>query len=171
MKIGRSVRKIWLVLFGLLLAGAATAAIGLVTSEGTPNIPSVFNPDETNFQRQTHFLVFEGSDTAGETAQTSSAYYNAIDPPTPANPNGSKRNFTQWLKNAGFIGQESDWRSTGAQTIITNQPGCAGTHSCTYGPNIVNADSHVIVLNAADLGFVRNQFVRCVPNCTAPNPI
>jgi len=27
------------------------------------------------------------------------------------------------------------------------------------------------VLNAADLGFVRNQFIRCVPSCTARNPI
>jgi hypothetical protein len=35
----------------------------------------------------------------------------------------------------------------------------------------VNADSHVIVLNAADLGFVRNQFIRCKPSCTAKNPV
>jgi hypothetical protein len=40
-----------------------------------------------------------------------------------------------------------------------------------YGPGIVNTDSHAIVLNAADLGFVRNQFVRCKPSCTAANPI
>jgi hypothetical protein len=43
--------------------------------------------------------------------------------------------------------------------------------SLVYGDNIINADSHAIVLNAADLGFVRNQFIRCVPSCSAPNPI
>src|SRR5947208_1112680 len=47
-----------------------------------------------------------------------------------------------------------------------------------YGPNIINTDSHAIVLNAADLGFVRNQFIRCVDpanakstnSCAARNP-
>jgi len=29
----------------------------------------------------------------------------------------------------------------------------------------------VIVLNAADLGFVRNQYIRCKPSCSALNPI
>jgi len=53
---------------------------------------------------------------------------------------------------------------TGAQDIRIGQPS-------VYGPNIVNADSHVIVLNAADLGFVRNQFIRCKPSCSAKNLI
>jgi hypothetical protein len=47
-------------------------------------------------------------------------------------------------------------------------------HRSTRGclrDNIINADSHVIVLNASDLGFVRNQFIRCRPSCSALNPI
>ena len=120
-------------------------------------IPIVNNPNETELQRQSHFLTFVGS-YIPETAASAKAYYNAIDP------NVSKRTFTQWLVYAGFIQQESDWNSHGAQNIVIGQPGI-------YGPNIVNADSHVIVLNAADLGFVRNQFIRCKPSCTDRNPI
>jgi hypothetical protein len=120
-------------------------------------IPNVFNPNESELQKQSHFLTFIGS-YIPETATSATAYYNAIDP------NQTKRTFTQWLVIAGFIGQESDWRSYGTQDIRIGQPG-------VYGPNIVNADAHVIVLNAADLGFVRNQFIRCKPSCSAKNPI
>jgi hypothetical protein len=127
------------------------------------SVPAIDAPNQTDVQAETHFLTFLGS-FVPESPASATAYYNAIDP------NQKKRTFVQWLKSAGFIGQESDWRSTGAQ-IITIQPGCSGTHTCTYGPNIVNADAHVIVLNAADLGFVRNQFIRCVPSCMASNPI
>jgi len=134
-----------------------------------PNVPQVVNPNETDLQRQTHFLTFVGS-YKPESAASARAYYNTIDPINPITGLPSKPNFTDWLVNAGFIGQASDWRPSGTQTVITNQPGCSGTKTCTYGPNIVNADSHVIVLNAADLGFVRNQFIRCVPSCTAKNP-
>jgi len=35
---------------------------------------------------------------------------------------------------------------------------------------VINTDSHAIVVNAADLGFVRSQFIRCVPSCSAANP-
>jgi hypothetical protein len=131
---------------------------------GPTQVPNVVNPKESEFQRETHFLTFIGS-FVPESANSARAYYKAIDP------NNTKATFQQWLVNAGFIGQASDWRPTGPQQIITNQTGCAATKSCTYGPNVVNADSHVIVLNAADLGFVRNQFIRCIPSCTAKNPI
>lgn len=127
------------------------------------NVPDIVNPNESELQRETHFLTFIGS-FVPQNATDGRAYYLAIDPTS------SKADFPHWLANAGFIGDPSQWHSSGAQTIITNQPGCSGTNTCTYGDNIINADAHVIVLNAADLGFVRNQFIRCVPNCTVNNP-
>lgn len=131
-----------------------------------PGVPPVFPTSETAFQAQTHFLVFLGS-TAGENAATATAYYNAIDP------THSKRTFTQWLVNAGFIQNESQWNSTGPQIVACDLGPAAGCDvpkhnpdgSLKYGTNILNADAHAIVLNAADLGFVRNQYVRCVPDC------
>jgi len=128
-----------------------------------PQIPNVVNTNETEFQREGHFLDFIGS-YIPESAASARAYYKAIDP------YGKKATFQQWLVNAGFIGQATDWRPNGAQDVRI-QPGCAATNSCTHGPNIISADAHVIVLNAADLGFVRNQFIRCIPSCTAKNPI
>jgi hypothetical protein len=142
------------------MALALVSLLVPVTAIAQGAIPNVFNPNESDLQKQTHFLVFVGS-YIPETATSGRAYYNAIDP------NQTKRTFTQWLKYAGFIGQESDWRPYGQQTILTGQPTGAGA----YGPNIINTDSHAIVLNAADLGFVRNQFVRCKPSCSARNPI
>jgi hypothetical protein len=154
-----------LVLVALLFTVAATATL----VEQTPGVPNIFSPLESAFQQQTHFLVFTGSDVAGENATTATAYYNAIDP------SQSKRNFTQWLKNAGFISDESQWHSTGPQLVACNLPGCdlpefQPDGSRTYGDNIINADAHAIVLNAADLGFVRNQYIRCIPSCSATNP-
>src|SRR5215831_13002738 len=157
MKTRRSMKRLLVVCWACALAGSLVAA-GII--EQTPGIPSVLNPNESAFQQQTHFLVFTSSSTAGENAATATAYYNAIDPPTAACPNGCKRNFTQWVKNAGFISDESQWHSTGPQFVACNLPGCdypAGT----YGDNIINTDSHAIVLNAADLAFVHNQFIRC----------
>jgi hypothetical protein len=129
----------------------------------TTGVPVVIDTNQNRFQQETHFLTFLGS-FIPESNVTATAYYNAIDP------GAKKRTFTQWLVNAGFIRQESDWNSTGPQLIACNLPGC-DLPAGTYGPNIVNADAHAIVLNAADLGFVRNQFIRCVPSCTALNPI
>jgi hypothetical protein len=157
----RRLVKAGLGLAGLLIAVGAFAA-GLFL-EQDPFVPSIFNSTETAFQNQTHFLVFESKSTAGETAATETAYYNVIDPTQ------SKRTFEQWLVNAGFISDASQWHPTGPQQVACNLPGCdwpAGT----YGDNIINTDSHAIVLNAADLGFVRNQFIRCKPSCTATNP-
>jgi hypothetical protein len=153
-----------------LLAGLLAAAAGLAAVELTPGVPNIFNPKESQFQSETHFLVFTGSDTAGENATTAKAYYAAIDP------NNAKPTFEDWLVKAGFIGNKSQWHPSGAQKIACDLPGCdlpshQADGSLTYGDNIINTDSHAIVLNAADLGFVRNQFIRCVPSCNAPNPI
>jgi len=144
--------------------GVLAAAVEL-----TPNVPSIFNPNESQFQTETHFLVFTGSDAVGENATTAKAYYKAIDP------NNAKPTFEDWLVKAGFIKDKSQWHPSGAQKIACDLPGCdlpkrQPDGSLTYGDNIINTDSHAIVLNAADLGFVRNQFIRCVPNCNAPNP-
>src|SRR5438552_396268 len=122
-----------------------------------PNIPNVVNPNETEFQRQNHFLSFVGS-YIPESFASAKAYYKAIDP------TNQKADFKAWLVNAGFISDPSQWHPYGPQDIRTGQP--AGV----YGDNIINTDSHVIVLNAADLGFVRNQFIRCKPSCSALNP-
>jgi hypothetical protein len=153
-----------------LLAGLLTAAAGLAAVELTPDVPSIFNPNESQFESETHFLVFTEGDAVGENATTAKAYYKAIDP------NNVKPTFEDWLVKAGFIGNKSQWHASGAQKIACDLPGCdlprrQPNGSLTYGDNIINTDSHAIVLNAADLGFVRNQFIRCVPNCNAPNPI
>jgi hypothetical protein len=126
------------------------------------NVPDIVNPNESELQRETHFLTFLGS-FVPQNATDGRAYYAAIDP------NNTKPTFQQWLVNAGFISSTSEWNPYGPQKFACNLPGCdypAGTH----GFGIINTDAHVIVLNAADLGFVRNQFIRCSPSCTAPNP-
>src|SRR5256886_15625236 len=124
------------------------------------DIPNVVNPNENEFQRESHFLTFIGS-YIPETADSARAYYKAVDP------YNTKPTFADWLKNAGFISDKSQWHAYGPQIIKTGQPTGPGA----YGDNIINADSHVIVLNATDLGFVRNQFIRCKPSCAALNPI
>jgi hypothetical protein len=144
------------------------AAHAQVVQEPTPGVPNVDLATDTDLEAQKHFLTFLGS-FIPESTTSAKAYYAAIDPGT------SKLNFTAWLVNAGFIGQASDWNPTGPQKIACDLPGCdLPSHTngaLTYGPSIINTDSHAIVLNAADLGFVRNQFVRCKPSCSARNPI
>ena len=49
------------------------AAVSLIP-ETAINVPNIFNPNESKFQNQTHFLVGTGSDTAGENATTATAY-------------------------------------------------------------------------------------------------
>lgn len=144
----------WLVAT-LLLAVTASAPSAQAQVPNVPGVPPISVSTHTTFQQQTHFLTFQES-FIPESATTAKAYYKAIDP------TGSKVTFQQWLKKAGFIGDENQWKPSGRQ-IIVNTPG-------VYGDNIINTDSHVIVVNAADLGFVRNQFIRCVPSCTARNP-
>ena len=156
----------------LILSIVALAVLAMAATELTPGIPSPFSAKDTPFQAQTHFLVFTGSGTPGENAQTATAYYNAVDP------YHQKQTFPQWLVNAGFISDVSQWHPTGPQIIACDlgpTNGCdAPAHnpdgSLYYGDNVINTDSHAIVLNAADLGFVRNQFIRCIPSCSASNP-
>src|SRR5712691_9423839 len=95
-----------LVLVGLLVPVCAMAQ----------SVPNIDAPNQTDVQAETHFLTFLGS-FVPESPASAAAYYNAIDP------TASKRTFTQWLVNAGFIGAGSQWRSTGQQ-IINIQPGC-----------------------------------------------
>jgi hypothetical protein len=139
-------------------------ATGLLISTGAfAQIPTTDAPNQSDFQAEAHFLTFLGS-YVPESVKSATAYYKAIDP------TGSKVTFQQWLLNAGFISNVNQWHSSGKQLIACNLPGC-DLPAGTYGDNIVNVDAHVIVLNAADLGFVRNQFIRCKPSCTARNPI
>ncbi len=150
--------------------------------------PNVVNPGECELERESHFLTFIGSFIA-EDANSSAAYYNTIDPGPvlPAGSQPTKPTFQKWLVNAGFIKTEGQWQNDGKQIIacdLGRQNGCdMPAHnpdgSLVYGNNIINTDSHAIVLNAADLGFVRNQFIRCkdpsnpksLSPCQAQNPI
>ena len=172
MKTVKSAVRTWLasvsvlVLVSLLVPVCAMAQAQPLST--VPGVPNVVNPNENDFQRQTHFLTFIGS-YIPESAASARAYYAAIDP------NNTKPTFPQWLVNAGFISNVSQWHPSGPQIIACDLPGCdLPSHTngvLTYGPNVINTDSHAIVLNAADLGFVRNQFIRCKPSCTAANPI
>ena len=139
----------------LLFLLVTMCAIAQVPFPQTTGVPTIIDAHQTSFQQQTHFLTFIGS-FKPESAQSAAAYYDAIDP------NRSKRTFQSWLVNAGFIQDPSEWNPTGPQTVIHDPS--------QHGYAKILADAHVIVLNAADLGFVRNQFIRCVPSCTAKNP-
>ena len=138
----------------LVLAAGVTAT----ATAKTP--PPVFLPGYDPADQQTNFLTFLGK-FIPEDSTTAQAYYDAIDP------EGKKLTFPAWLKEAGFIKNESEWHPEGRQIIKTGQPTGPGA----YGDNIINTDSHVIIINNADLGFVRNQFIRCKPSCTAQNPV
>lgn len=142
------------------LSIACAMALSFSATATAKDPPPVFLPGYTPAQQESNFLAFPESSVI-QSPTTAAAYYDAVDPAK------SKRKFTQWLVNAGFISQESDWHPTGAQIIKTGQPTGLGA----YGPNIINTDSHFIGINNADLGFVRNQFIRCRPNCNAKNPI
>jgi hypothetical protein len=169
----RSAKIVLIVLAVTTVLLAAGTMVLFNGTELTSGIPTAFDSSQSAFQQQTHFLVFTGSDTPGENAATATAYYNAIDP------NHTKRTFPEWLVKAGFIKNTGQWHPTGPQLIACDlgpadgcdMPAHNPDGSLVYGDNVINTDSHAIVLNAADLGFVRNQFVRCVPSCTAPNPI
>ena len=107
MKGMRSITRIGVALGCLVLAVSAMAALFVETNIW---VPSIFNGTESDFQNQTHFLVpMEGS--VSENATSADAYYNAIDPTQ------GKRTFQDWLVNAGFIGNKSQWHSTGKQII------------------------------------------------------
>jgi hypothetical protein len=101
------------------------------------------------------FLTFSAGKSSAENPVTAHAYMNAIDP------GQTKLNFKTWLVKAGFIQNEAQWTPSGQQRY-TDIPG-------DYGVGVINAYSHIIILNAADLGFIRNQYIRCSPNCQTPN--
>jgi len=160
----------------------AQGAVGNLPLAGTNvnGVPQVVNPQENEFQRESHFLAFIGS-YIPESANSISAYYATIDP------YNTKPTFPQWLVNAGFIKTTGQWHTRGKQIIACDLGpinGCDmrahdASGNLVYGDNVINTDSHAIVLNAADLGFVRNQFIRCIDPanpkstspCTAKNPI
>jgi hypothetical protein len=88
-----------------------------------------------------------------EDSTTSRAYYTAVDPLN------KRTTEAAWLKNAGFIANEANYVAVGS----AGNPGDAEARSKAY--------SFALYRNAADLGFVRRMFIRCVPNCTtATNP-
>jgi hypothetical protein len=101
------------------------------------------------------FLNFSSGKNLAENPTTAKAYMAAIDP------GGKKVNFVDWLVNAGFISKASEWKPSGQQ-VYTNVPG-------DYGYGKVNAFAHIIILNSADLGFIRNQYIRCIPDCKTRN--
>lgn len=89
-----------------------------------------------------------------EDSVTAAAYYDAIDP--------GNRFLTAkaWARNAGFIADEANYVSTGDELN-------AGDDEARG-----NAYAFALYRNAADLGFIRRMFIRCVPaDCaTAVNP-
>jgi hypothetical protein len=129
-----------------VVAGAAIASAAM--AETPPQVGTSLDSSHV-------FLNFSSGKSTTENPTTANNYMNAIDP-------GRKKvNFVSWLVNAGFISKASDWKPSGQQ-IYTNVPG-------DYGPGKVNAFAHIIILNSADLGFIRNQYIRCVPDCKTPN--
>jgi hypothetical protein len=109
---------------------------------------------------QHSFLSFSGGKTQAQTPASALKYMQAIDP------GGKKLTFEQWLLNAGFIQKATDWSPNGQQTYThQHNPPQAGD----YGPGKINAFAHIIILNSADLGFIRNQYIRCNPDCLTPN--
>jgi hypothetical protein len=133
-----------------ILLGAAIAMSAL--SQPPPQVG-------TSTDSQRTFLQFSAGKSLVENHATANAYLKLIDP------TGSKTNFVDWLKKAGFISDVSQWTPNGQQTFVDST-----TSPNTYGPGMINAFAHIIILNAADLGFIRNQYIRCVPDCKSPNP-
>jgi len=146
----------------LLKAGVTVVAIGLGVGIATTSMsqppPQVGTANDSSHV----FLQFSAGKSSVENHNTAQAYLNAIDP------SGSKKNFVDWLKNAGFILDVSQWTPSGQQTFVDSTQ-CPSGPTC-YGPGKINAFAHIIILNAADLGFIRNQYIRCVPDCKSPNP-
>jgi hypothetical protein len=134
----------------LLNVGAAIIlGGGLVTPSMSQPPPQVGLPTAS----QHNFLTFQSGNL--ESPDSSKAYYNTIDP------GATKQDFKVWLQKAGFISDVSQWKPTGQQTF-TDVPG-------DYGFGKINAYAHIIILNAADLGFIRNQYIRCNPDCLTKN--
>ena len=140
-----SMRRVLLKAAGAVVFGAAAA---VAVAENPPQVA-------TSVDSAHVFLNFSAGKSTAESPTTALNYMAAIDP------GQNKVNFTAWLVNAGFISDPSQWKSTGQQTY-TNIPG-------DYGYGKINAFAHIIILNAADLGFIRNQYIRCIPDCKTKN--
>ena len=124
-----------------LIGGLLLAGISMAATAQTP--PPAINENFLTFLE--HFQV--------EDSTTSLAYYDAVDP------SNKRTTEAAWLKNAGFIASETNYVAVGS----SGNPGDAEAQS--------NAFAFALYRNAADLGFVRRMFIRCVPNCTtAKNP-
>jgi hypothetical protein len=129
-----------------LVAGAVIAATAL--AEPPPQVGTSLDSSHV-------FLTFSAGKSLAETPTSAANYMRAIDP------GAKKLNFVDWLVNAGFISNASEWKPAGQQTY-TSIPG-------DYGYGKINAFAHIIILNSADLGFIRNQYIRCKPDCKTPN--
>ncbi len=143
--------------FKLLKSAAAIALGAALASTSMAELP----PQVGTAKDSAHvFLNFSAGKDIPETPFTAAAYMNAIDP------GRANLDFKTWLVEAGFISDVTQWFPTGQQTYTHQQPGDVGND---YGPGKINAFAHVIILNAADLGFIRNQYIRCKPDCKTPN--
>jgi hypothetical protein len=144
-----------------LLTSAAAVALGaaLASTAISETVPQVGNTSDSSHV----FLNFSEGKSNLLTPAIAANYMVTIDP------GNSAQNFKTWLVQAGFIGQESDWTPNGQQ-IVTHQTSLANANPATdYGYNKINAFAHIIILNSADLGFIRNQYIRCKPDCLTPN--
>jgi len=141
----------------LFKTGAAMLIGAAATMTAVAQPPPVVG---TASSSQHVFLSFSGGKSQAQTPASALQYMAAIDP------GAKKLTFEQWLVSAGFIQSASDWTPNGQQTYTHQhnpvQPG-------DYGPGKVNAFAHIIILNSADLGFIRNQYIRCKPDCLTPN--
>jgi len=148
MKSAKSIVKRVLGLVCLLVPMCAMAQ-AQVPFPQTTGVPTIIDSHQTSFQQQTHFLTFLGS-YVPESPTTAAAYYKAIDP------NGTKGSFPQWLKNAGFISDVSEWNPTGKQKFacaLGTANGCdypAGTHGFLRQP-----DGTIASFDAPGPGFAQ----------------
>jgi len=120
---------VFLMCAGVLLANAAVSTAAATV----PNDPDTF-------------LTFLEK-YVPEDAVSATAYYAAVDP------GGNKTTYAEWLFETGFIGNPSDYSSTGPFSYRT-------------GADVTT----VIHQNVADLGFIRVVSTRCEPSCDNPNP-
>jgi hypothetical protein len=143
-----------------LLRSAAAVIVGatIASTAMSETVPQVGTTADSSHV----FLNFSGGKSSLISAAAARDYLNTIDP------GNSAQNFKTWLVQAGFIGQESDWTPNGQQ-IVTHQTSLANAKPSDYGYNKINAFAHIIILNSADLGFIRNQYIRCKPDCLTPN--
>src|SRR6266404_3927792 len=91
-----------------LLTSAAAAIIGatLASTAISETVPQVGTSTDSSHV----FLTFSAGKSRAESPTTASNYMKAI------GPGGKKLNFVDWLVNAGFISNASEWKPAGQQT-------------------------------------------------------